>query len=89
VEWVSDPAVSFTPVSENCNTGCQTIQATFTGSGPFSLTYEVSTIAGVIGTFTQSSSGQNININVCPPPGYSGPLTIQATAVSNVACTCN
>jgi len=89
VEWVSDPAVSFTPVSENCTTGCQTIQATFTGSGPFSLTYEVSTIAGVIGTFTQSSNGQNSNINVCPPPGYSGPLTIQATAVSNVACTCN
>jgi hypothetical protein len=89
VEWVSDPAVSFTPVSENCTTGCQTIQATFTGSGPFSLTYEVSTIAGVIGTFTQSSNGQNSNINVCPPPGYSGPLTIQATAVSNAACTCN
>ena len=45
--------------------------------------------AGVIGTFTQSSNGQNSNINVCPPPGYSGPLTIQATAVSNSVCTCN
>lgn len=89
VRWLDAPSVAFTPVSENCSTGCQTIQAAFSGAGPFTLTYSVSTSAGVVGVFTVNSNGLNSNINICPPPGYSGPLTVQATAVANAACVCD
>ena len=89
VRWLDAPSVTFTPVSENCSTGCQTIQAAFSGAGPFTLTYSVSTNAGIVGTFTVNSNGLNSNINVCPPPGYSGPLTVQATAVANAGCVCD
>lgn len=89
VRWAAGPTVGFSSPTLICGSGaCQTITATFTGSPPFSLTYKV--IAGAnTQTFTQTFNTLNGSFQVCAPPGYSGPLTINATNLTDNNCTCS
>ena len=88
IRWTSGPAVNFTFLSQNCTTGCQTVRANFTGTPPYTLTYTVTTSNGQANTFTQISTSQVLNLNICPPAGYAGPLAVQATNLVDANCTC-
>lgn len=88
VRWSQSPTVSFSGATAICGSGaCQTIDATFTGTPPFSLSYKV-TAGSNTQIFTQSFSSLTGSIQVCAPAGYSGPLTVEATNLSDVSCTC-
>jgi hypothetical protein len=88
VRWSESPTVSFSGAPIICGNGsCQTISATFTGSSPFSLTYQV-TAGGNTQTFTQTFNGLTGSFQVCAPAGYSGPLTVNATNLVDGNCTC-
>ena len=70
--------------SDVCAGGCQTINATFVGTPPFTLT--VSSPAGTASFTFQSNSG---TFDICPPPGTPpGSFTVQATALTDTFCTC-
>ncbi|MBL7798001.1 MAG: hypothetical protein JNJ90_16030 [Saprospiraceae bacterium] len=86
VTWHPLPSVEFS-VSEPdvCLGDCQTVNVTFTGTPPFSLT--VSTPAGVL---TEVFSGHTGSFQVCPPPGTPpGSFFVQATALVDAFCTCS
>ncbi len=88
VRWSESPTVSFSGAPIICGNGsCQTISATFTGSSPFSLTYQV-TAGGNTQTFTQTFNSLSGSFQVCAPAGYSGPLTVNATNLVDGNCTC-
>ncbi len=88
VRWSQSPTVSFSGAPIICGNGsCQTISATFTGSSPFSLTYQV-TAGGNSQTFTQTFNSLTGSFQVCAPAGYSGPLTVNATNLVDGNCTC-
>jgi hypothetical protein len=88
VRWSAGPTVSFSGAPIICGNGsCQTINATFTGSSPFSLTYQV-TAGGNSQTFTQTFNSLTGSFQVCAPVGYSGPLTVNATNLVDGNCTC-
>ncbi|MBU6340230.1 MAG: hypothetical protein KGS48_01940 [Bacteroidetes bacterium] len=91
VRWRT-PTVGFTennPVA--CGTGCRTLQLTFDGSAPFTLTYSVNpSVNGVLQTFTQTFTSSTATIVTCPPPGYTGTIEVKALSLSdNSGCTCN
>jgi len=88
VTWRPLPAVSFSVAGGNtnvCSAGdCRTLTATFTGTPPFTLSY---TALG--STFTQTFSGNTGTFQVCVPAGTpTGPLQVQATALTDGWCTC-
>jgi hypothetical protein len=88
VRWSESPTVSFSGAPIICGNGsCQTISATFTGSSPFSLTYQV-TAGSNSQTFTQTFNSLTGSFQVCAPAGYSGPLTVNATNLVDGNCTC-
>jgi hypothetical protein len=88
VRWSESPTVSFSGAPIICGNGsCQTISATFTGSSPFSLTYQV-TAGGNTQTFTQTFNSLTGSFQVCAPAGYSGPLTVNATNLVDGNSTC-
>jgi hypothetical protein len=86
VVWRPTPAVGFTVANASlCAGDCRTVTATFTGVPPFVLTY---TAPG--GTFTRNFSGNVGTFQVCAPAGTPpGPLTVQATNLTDAWCTCN
>ena len=88
IEWAEAPSVTFQLLSASCATGCQSVRANFSGTPPFVLTYSVTNDNGQTTTFTQTSTGFNLNLNICPPAGYSGGLTIQATNLEDNVCSC-
>lgn len=86
--WSESPTVSFSGDPIICGNGsCQTVSATFTGSPPFSLTYQV-TASGNSQTFTQTFNSLTGSFQVCAPAGYNGPLTVNATNLVDGNCTC-
>jgi hypothetical protein len=87
--WRPSPTVSFTTANPNfCGNSCKTIQATFTGTAPFTLTYSVTYDTGTTETFSQTFSGTTANFDICPPAGYLGQMDIQATGLTDAWCTC-
>ena len=91
VRWLT-PTVSFTETNPvTCGTGCRTIQATFEGSPPFSLTYSVNPSSnGQIQTFTKTFNTNTGTFEVCPPAGYEGGLEVKALSLTDAGgCTCN
>jgi hypothetical protein len=87
IQWRAAPSVSFS-LQSTCPSGCQMIDLSFTGLAPFTLTYQ--TIAGTTQqSFTQTFKNSTASIEVCPPPGYEGPITVQSLALTDVFCTCN
>jgi hypothetical protein len=88
IRWIEAPTVSFEQVSANCSTGCQLLLASFTGTAPFALTYSVTTDNGQTSSFTQNTSSSTLNLNVCPPPGYTGGISVQATNLLGGGCPC-
>ncbi len=88
VRWSESPTVSFSGTPIICGNGsCQTISATFTGSSPFSLTYQV-TAGGNTQTFTQTFNSLTGSFQVCAPAGYSGSLVVEAMNLVDANCTC-
>jgi hypothetical protein len=86
--WKESPTVTFAPQPDICKGNCLQMQATFTGSPPFTLMYKVTAGSGQQ-TFTQVFNSFTGSFQVCPPPSYDGPLTIEATSIANQDCTCN
>ncbi|MEI6411134.1 MAG: hypothetical protein WCR52_17235 [Bacteroidota bacterium] len=87
IQWRAAPSVSFS-LQSTCPSGCQMINLSFTGLAPFTLTYK--TIAGTTQqSFTQTFNSSTGSIEVCPPPGYAGPITVQSLALTDAFCTCN
>ncbi len=89
VIWRPLPTVSFTTANPNfCDGSCKTIQATFTGTAPFTLTYSVTYDNGATDTFTQTVNGTTASFDICPPAGSIGAINIQATGLTDAWCTC-
>ena len=87
VVWRPLPAVQFSLAGGNpnlCAGDCRVISATFTGTAPFSLTYNSPS-----GTNTTTFSTNSGTFTVCAPVGIpAGPLQVQATVLVDTWCTC-
>ncbi|MDX2135435.1 MAG: hypothetical protein SFV52_11625 [Saprospiraceae bacterium] len=86
IRWRPSPTVALSS-SNNCTSDCVMIDAAFTGTPPFSLTYQVS-VGGTTESFTQTFSTQTGSFEVCPPPGFTGQLDVAATALDDAFCNC-
>lgn len=86
VTWYPQPSVVFAAAETDvCAGGCRTVNATFTGTPPFSLT--ISTPSGVL---NEVFSGHTGSFQVCPPAGTPpGAFSVQATALTDAWCMCN
>lgn len=86
VIWRPQPAVTFSVPNVNvCVGACKTLDVTFTGTAPFTLTYT----SMVNGSITQTFAGNSGTVQICPPVGTQlGNLQISATALSDAWCTC-
>jgi hypothetical protein len=85
VVWKPTPTVTFSTTNSNdvCPGGCKTIHADFTGSPPFTLSYN-----SPAGSNTQVFSGNSGSFTVCPPSSSVGNFVIQATGVMDAFCAC-
>jgi len=88
VYWYAGPTVSFVGGLPICSGGCQDVTADFTGIPPFNLTYSVSFGGDPPQTFTQTFNSSTAAIQICPPVGFSGPIQVQATNLSDANCPC-
>jgi hypothetical protein len=87
--WRPLPTVSFTTTNSSvCDNACKTIQATFTGTAPFTFTYSVTDDSGATVTFSQTVNSATASFEICPPAGYFGALNIQATDLTDAWCSC-
>jgi hypothetical protein len=88
VIWRPLPAVVLSVAGGNtnlCAGQCRTITASFTGTPPFTLTYNTS----FGGPFTQTFSGNTGTFQVCVPANaVPGSLNVQATQLVDFRCTC-
>jgi hypothetical protein len=87
VIWQPSPTVQLTVSnSDVCAGGCQLVEAVFTGTPPFELTY-TNGLSG--GTTTQTFSDLNGTFEVCAPAGVSlGTYSVTAIALTDAYCTC-
>jgi hypothetical protein len=88
VIWNPLPAVAFAVANPNtCPGNCVTVTANFTGTPPFSLTYDP---PGPGANVTQSFPGNTGSIQVCLPPNTPiGNVNLQAISLTDNRCTCN
>lgn len=86
VVWRPLPTVTFSVANPNvCAGACTTVTATFTGTPPFSLSYDTP----ATGTQTQTFPGNTGTFQVCTPAGsLPGSFAVQATALADAWCTC-
>jgi hypothetical protein len=87
VRWLEPPSVTFTSPPGNCG-GCQTLNVQLEGEAPFTLTYQTLIGGNVQGNFTQVFNSFTGTLQVCPPPGYTGPFEVVATQLLDNACVC-
>lgn len=86
VVWNAVPSVSFfVNTNEVCDGGCKVVDLTFTGTQPFTLTYNSPAGGPFTNVFTQNTG----SITICPPAGFSGPFLIEATNLVDANCTCS
>jgi len=87
VTWRPLPTVTFSVANPDvCAGACTTVTANFTGIAPFTLTYT----SPVSGSETQTFSGNTGTFQVCTAQGASpGSLVVQATALTDIFCSCN
>jgi hypothetical protein len=87
VVWRPLPTVTFSAANPNvCAGGCTTVTATFTGTGPFNLTYT----SPATGSVTQTFSANTGTFQVCTLPGAPpGSLVVTATELVDAFCNCN
>jgi hypothetical protein len=90
VVWQPLPAVTFASTAPSACAGeCETLQATFTGTPPFTLEGQVFFNSVVINNLNQSFSGNSGSFVLCTPPSQpSGALTFTAIRVTDAFCTC-
>ncbi|MCC6410287.1 MAG: hypothetical protein IT270_01435 [Saprospiraceae bacterium] len=86
VTWRPQPAVVFSVADPDvCVGNCTTVTANFTGTAPFTLTYNTL----ISGSVTQVFSGNTGTFQVCAalgsPPGN---LVVQAEALEDAFCSC-
>lgn len=86
VVWRPLPTVTFSVANPNvCAGACTTVAATFTGTPPFTLSYDTP----ATGTQTQTFAGNTGTFQVCTPAGsLPGSFSVQATALTDAWCTC-
>lgn len=91
VIWSGPPAVTFSAADPNlCIGGCVTVNVVLVGVPPFSLSGILISNGVNIGTFSQNYDAHTGTLTVCAPPGTPfGSLQVQATALTDAACTCN
>lgn len=84
------PAVVMSVGDPNlCAADCLDLTATFTGTPPFTLSYQTTTSNGIQALFSQVFGSSTATFQVCAPAGAApGSLTVQATAVSDAWCIC-
>ncbi|MEI6409592.1 MAG: hypothetical protein WCR52_09430 [Bacteroidota bacterium] len=84
VVWKPLPSVTFSTANTNvCSGACKTINTNFTGTPPFTLSYN-----SPAGSNTQVFSGNSGSFDVCPPANSVGNFVIQATALADALCAC-
>ncbi|MEI6408646.1 MAG: hypothetical protein WCR52_04650 [Bacteroidota bacterium] len=84
VVWKPLPAATFSTANTNvCPGACKTINANFTGTPPFTLSYN-----SPAGSNTQVFSGNSGSFTVCPPANSVGNFVIQETGVMDAFCAC-
>ncbi|MEI6411239.1 MAG: hypothetical protein WCR52_17760 [Bacteroidota bacterium] len=84
VVWKPLPSVTFSTANTNvCSGACKTINANFTGTPPFTLSYN-----SPAGSNTQVFSGNSGSFDVCPPANSVGNFVVQATALADAFCAC-
>ncbi|MBK9338134.1 MAG: hypothetical protein IPM98_16950 [Lewinellaceae bacterium] len=91
VIWTGPPAVTFTAGNPDlCIGGCLTLNVALTGVAPFSLNGNLISSGVVIGTFSENYNANTGTLVVCAPPGTPlGAIQVQATALTDAACTCD
>lgn len=73
-----------------CQTGCQQVTATFTGTPPFNLNYTTITSNGIQTTSSQTFGSLTATFQVCAPTGAQpGNFSVQANSITDANCTCN
>lgn len=84
------PAVVLSVGDPNlCAADCLNLTATFTGTPPFTLSYQTTTSNGIQALFSQVFGSSTATFQVCAPAGAApGSLTVQATAVADAWCIC-
>ena len=84
------PGVSLSVSDPNlCVAQCQEVTATFTGTPPFTLSYQTTSSNGIQSVFSQVFGSSTATFQVCAPAGATpGNLTVQATAISDAWCIC-
>jgi hypothetical protein len=89
VIWRALPSIQFAAPSDVCaDTGCFEIQAQLSGEPPFILDYAVKSGNNTLLSESVTLLSTNSSINICPPNGFSGPLNIVATKLTDARCVC-
>jgi hypothetical protein len=85
LKWLPTPAVAFLPTNNTiCPGSCVTINCTFTGTPPFSLTY-----TSAAGTVTQAFPNNSGSFQVCFPASTPvGSVSVTATSLVDGVCVC-
>lgn len=91
VTVVPNPTATFTAIDlDLCESGCQEVSVTFTGSPPFNLSYTTTTSNGNQANFNQTFNTQTATFQICAPPGApAGSFLVEATSIADASCTCN
>ncbi len=88
--WNPLPSVTFSSPGNICgDNGCFDVQAQFIGTPPFVLNYTITNGSGTLLTGVFNGNNNNGTINVCLPVGAFGPMSINATQLTDAVCTCN
>ncbi|MCC6414163.1 MAG: hypothetical protein IT270_21110 [Saprospiraceae bacterium] len=90
ITWQPLPGVQLSvPNQDLCAGECVSVEALFTGTGPFLLEGNMLSGGNIIGTFSETFGGSTGVFVLCVPAGTApGPVTVQATSLTDAACAC-
>ena len=91
VIWWPQPEVSFAIANPDvCAGDCITLNVALTGTPSFNLTGELLVGGNVVEVFAENYSANSGDLTICLPSNLSaGPISVQATSLSDAQCTCN
>jgi hypothetical protein len=88
--WKRLPEIQFTPVSNLCaDAPCFNLPVNLIGEAPFNLDFSVSSNNVTLFTGNASFNANTGIVNICPPAGFAGPLSINATSLADNQCICS
>lgn len=90
VVWRPLPGIQLTaPGSDLCAGDCRTLNVALTGTATFAVTGNLLSGNDIIGSFSQSFSGNTGVLTICVPgDAQPGPVSVQTTSVADAWCVC-